>query len=43
MTTDITIDVAPADSLTDVQFIDDLDTLIASAKCSCSASDDNPY
>jgi len=43
MTTDIAIGPAPADALTDVQFVGDLDTLIASVKCSCSAGDDNPY
>jgi hypothetical protein len=29
--------------MTGIEFIDDLDELIVSAKCSCSASDDNPY
>jgi hypothetical protein len=43
MITGIAIGPAPADALTSVQFVDDLDTLIASAKCSCSAGDDNPY
>jgi len=43
MTTAITISPAPADALTSIQFIEDLDELLASVKCSCSASDDNPY
>ncbi len=43
MTTDIVIGPAPADALADIQFIEDLDELIVSAKCSCSAGDDNPY
>lgn len=26
-----------------IEFIDDLDVLIESSKCSCNAGDDNPY
>jgi len=43
VTTDIAIGPAPADAMTGIEFIDDIDELIVSSKCSCSAGDDNPY
>jgi len=43
MTIDVAIGERPTEALTDVEFIPDLDELIESAKCSCSAGDDNPY
>jgi hypothetical protein len=27
----------------EIEFVDDLDTLSESNRCSCAASDDNPY
>ncbi|MFI7679518.1 hypothetical protein [Actinophytocola sp. NPDC049390] len=34
----------PAASGTDeIEFVDDLDALVESSKCSCNAGDDNPY
>ena len=27
----------------EIEFVDDLDTLTESLKCSCSAGDDNPF
>jgi hypothetical protein len=43
MTVDIVIEQKPPEPLTDVEFIPDLDELIDSAQCSCSAGDNNPY
>ncbi len=31
----------PADN--EIVFIDDVDALVESSKCSCNAGDDNPY
>ncbi len=27
----------------EIEFVDDLDVLVESSKCSCNAGDDNPY
>lgn len=27
----------------EIEFVDDLDALVDSSKCSCNAGDDNPY
>jgi hypothetical protein len=27
----------------EIEFVDDLDALVESSKCSCNAGDDNPY
>ena len=29
--------------VTEIQFVDDLETIVESEKCSCNAGDDNPY
>jgi hypothetical protein len=42
VTTSIDIGPAPAGTITAIKSIDDLDELIASAECSCSAGDNNP-
>jgi hypothetical protein len=37
---------APGETSTgtdEIEFIDDLDTVVDSSKCSCNAGDDNPY
>lgn len=36
----------PPDQNTDsneIEFVDDLDAIVESSKCSCNAGDDNPY
>jgi hypothetical protein len=43
MTIDIAIRPRPAGTLTEPEFVPDLDDLIGPAKCSCSAGDDQPY
>jgi hypothetical protein len=43
MTTDIAISARPAETLTEPEFVPDLDDLIKPARCSCSAGDDQPY
>lgn len=42
MTTDIAISPRPA-TTTRIEFIEDLDVLSESDRCSCSAGDDNPF
>jgi len=38
----VTIEIRPP--VTDeIEFVDDLDVLVESSKCSCNAGDDNPY
>ena len=39
----ITLDVRPLDDDIDVEVVDDLDTLVETVMCSCSAGDDQPY
>jgi hypothetical protein len=40
----VTPDINPtAVDLADLEVVDDLDELVASAKCSCSGGDDAPY
>lgn len=34
---------APPVSAPTVMFVDDLDTIVESAECSCDAGDDNPH
>jgi len=34
---------APPAETDEIQIIDDLETLSANGRCSCDASDDNPY
>lgn len=38
----VDIEFRPADS-DELEFVDDLDVLVESSKCSCNAGDDNPY
>ncbi|WP_414943817.1 hypothetical protein [Amycolatopsis sp. cmx-11-32] len=33
----------PAEQVQEIEFVDDLDVLVESSKCSCNAGDDNPY
>ncbi|MFJ8815172.1 hypothetical protein [Amycolatopsis thermoflava] len=34
---------APRTDTDELEFVDDLDLLVESSKCSCNAGDDNPY
>jgi len=36
------IEFRPTES-DDLEFVEDLDVLVESSKCSCNAGDDNPY
>jgi hypothetical protein len=33
----------PSTQSDELEFVDDLDVLVESSKCSCNAGDDNPY
>lgn len=33
----------PVTESDELEFVDDLDVLVESSKCSCNAGDDNPY
>ena len=33
----------PAKESDELEFVEDLDVLVESSKCSCNAGDDNPY
>lgn len=33
----------PSTESDDLEFVEDLDVLVESSKCSCNAGDDNPY
>ncbi|CAM3575372.1 hypothetical protein NOGI109294_03155 [Nocardiopsis gilva] len=33
----------PAQRTAEIEFVDDLDDVLESEKCSCNAGDDNPY
>lgn len=39
----MTLDPSTTVDLIDVEFVDDLDELLASANCSCSGGDDAPF
>jgi hypothetical protein len=39
---DVRITTRPA-PVTEIVFVDDLETIVESEKCSCNAGDDNPY
>ncbi|WP_289849355.1 hypothetical protein [Actinoallomurus spadix] len=43
MTIDLVIGPKPTTALSEPEFVDDLDTLVKTAMCSCSAGDDQPY
>ncbi|GAA4507067.1 hypothetical protein GCM10023191_065000 [Actinoallomurus oryzae] len=43
MTVDLMIGPKPTEALPAPMFVDDLDALVESAMCSCSAGDDQPY
>lgn len=43
MTIDLMIGPKPTEALTEPVFVPDLDALVESAMCSCSAGDDQPY
>ncbi|WP_431910844.1 hypothetical protein [Amycolatopsis thermoflava] len=34
---------SPRTDSDELEFVDDLDVLVESSKCSCNAGDDNPY
>jgi hypothetical protein len=38
----VEIERRPADT-DEIEFVEDLDVLVESSKCSCNAGDDNPY
>lgn len=38
----VEIEFRPPESV-EPEFVDDLDVLVESSKCSCNAGDDNPY
>lgn len=38
----VEIEFRPPES-DELEFVDDLDVLVESSKCSCNAGDDNPY
>ena len=39
----VLVDFTPRRDEETIEFIDDLDELVESTKCSCNAGDDNPY
>ena len=42
----VAIEIAPsrdAGKADEIEFVDDLDDVVESTKCSCNAGDDNPY
>lgn len=42
--TAVLVELKPPPTETDVlEFVEDLDVLVESSKCSCNAGDDNPY
>jgi hypothetical protein len=43
MTVAVEIGPRPTQTLIELEFVGDIDTLIESAMCSCAAGDNNPY
>ncbi|WP_281181897.1 hypothetical protein [Actinomadura macra] len=43
MIVDVEIRPKPVEDVTEVVFVEDIETLVESATCSCAAGDDQPY